>query len=388
MGYSMNRKMTLLIILSLGSAISARILSVATSQVLQEVARDAVAGDTILVSPGNYLLSKGSSLDPGNLPTGKGLVWIGSNGTAAHPIVLAGTDIHNPPVIRGESYSSGYGIHVTGDYVVLKNLVIHTIDKGIVFDNASDGIIEDCEIYNSGAELVHFRDASSRNRANRNHLYSSGNGGNGSIGEGFYVGTDQARWGAPDIDSSGWGDLAKTEGYGGYDYRVENTEITCNLISAISAEPFDIKEGTRFTVVKNNMIVGDSIGLKPGAQSYDDSFIDLKGVGATIKANQFFAGGNNIVKFVSEVKRQFSHIPASLTVDKNTSAWCDESGTDKNICRATENEIVDEITDPRTTCAEIFSLGSLTGIKNKSNERVFRIKSFSPKFDLLGRQYR
>lgn len=384
----MNRKIPLLILLTLCSALSARVLTVSTPLALQEAARDAIAGDTILVSPGDYLLSNGSSLDPGNLPTGKGLIWIGNNGTASHPIVLAGSDSQKPPVIHGESYSSGYAIHVTGDFVVLKNLAIHTIDKGIVFDNANDGIIEDCVIYNSGSELVHFRDASSRGRANRNHLFSSGNGGNGSIGEGFYIGTDQARWGAADIDSSDWGDKAKTEGYGGYDYRVENTEITCNLISAISAEPFDIKEGTRFTIVKNNMIVADSIGLKAGAESYDDSFIDLKGVSATITGNKFFAAGNNIIKFVSEVKRQFPHIPAALTPDKNTSAWCDESGTDKNVCRAAENEVVNAITDPRPSCAEIFPLGAVVSIKNKPRQLDSKIKKPSPKFDLLGRQHR
>jgi hypothetical protein len=271
---------------------------------------------------------------------------------------VTGKEPDNPPVLQGRGIESGYVIHVTGDHVVLKNLIIRTADKGVVFDNSSHSILEDCQIYNSGAELVHVRDSSCNVTISRNHLFGSGNGGRGSIGEGIYIGTDQARWGADDVPQSRWGDKAVSEGYGGYDWRVHNTKVLCNYLSGgISAECLDIKEGTRNTLVENNMLVGDSIGLKPGAKHYDDSFIDQKGVAGTFINNSFCECGNSISKYISEVTRsKYDHIPDSLTADGHASPWCDTDDQDGNDCSAENNAVVSTPRDPRGDCSPVFPI--------------------------------
>jgi len=333
-------------------------VTVTTSAELMSASSAAVAGDTILVKPGTYTGDISKSGDPGNLPNGTGYFWIGNDGTADHPIVVIGADSTQPPVLQGTTISSGYVFHVTGDHVVLKNLVLSIGDKGVVFDNANYGILEDCVIFNSGSELVHVRDGSSYVTLSRNRLYSSGNGGNGSVGEAFYIGTDQARWGAEGQPDSLWGSLALSEGYGGYDWRVEHTLVQCNFISGgISAEDMDIKEGTRYTVVKNNMCVGDSIALKPGAASENDSYIDQKGVKGTFIANRFWANGNSkVTKYIAEVTRvSYAHVSDSLTTVGYSSPWCDSGDADSNVCNAADNIIATEVVDTRGECAPVFA---------------------------------
>lgn len=369
----------------------AKIVPVTDAPALANAMRNAVAGDTIAVAPGLYVGDLASSGDPGNLPNGTGYFWVGNDGTPTNPIVVVGTNPSQPPQIRGASQTAGYVIHVTGAHVVLKNLDIAIGDKGVIFDNASYGIMEDCRISQAGAELVHVRDGSSNVKLSRNQLFSSGNGGNGSIGEGFYIGTDQARWGSEDFPQSAWGDKAISEGFGGYDWRVDSTIVQCNFVSGgISAECMDIKEGTRFTQVKDNVFVGDSIGKKPGAESYDDSFIDLKGVQATMTGNVFFNGGNTITRYIAEVTRvSYAHIPDSLTTDGHASPWCDTGDTDGNRCLSTENSVVTSLpADPRPSCQQIFAMdyakltGTPTSVKNISATKK---PQFQSAYDLLGR---
>lgn len=338
----------------------ARQVYVSTASELMDATKNAVAGDTIQVAPGEYSGDLTNSGDPGNLPNGTGYFWIGTDGTAENPIVVVGSDLENPPTLMGSSIDEGYVFHVTGDYVVLKNLILTRGDKGVIFDNANYGILEDCEIHNAGSELVHIRDGSSNCIISRNVMYNSGNGGNGSIGEGLYIGTDQARWGADDRPQSEWGDKAISEGYGGYDWRVHNTKVMYNYFKgSISAELMDVKEGTQNTYVEGNMYVGDSIGKKAGAQYYDDSFIDQKGVTGIYKKNSFFQGGNTLTKYISEVTRNsYAHVPANLTADDHAvSGWCDESANDGNEGWDWENEVVDAAVDPRpNSTVEYFEL--------------------------------
>jgi hypothetical protein len=362
-GFALHQPLPLLLALALAlpillpTSLHAARIPVDNAPALMAAMSGAVAGDTILVAPGTYAGDLALSGDPGNLPNGTGYFWVGNDGTASDPIVVIGSDPASPPRLEGAAITGGYVVHVTGDHVVLKNLVITRGDKGVIFDNASDGVLEDCEVFNVGSELVHVRDASDRVVLSRNRLYSSGNAGNGSIGEGFYIGTDQARWGADDVPQSGWGSEAIAEGYGGYDWRVDSTQVLCNWLSGISAELMDIKEGTRFTHVEGNMFVADSIGLKPGAQSYDDSFIDLKGVRATIVGNSFWNGGTSagIAKYVAEVTRiAYAQVPDSLTTAGYADPWCDTGDADNNDCAAASNTIATAATDPRGACVEQF----------------------------------
>ena len=387
----MNSKIVVFALISLCQYALAAQIPVHSSHQLMEAMKNAAAGDTILVSPGEYIGDLSLSGDPGNLPNGTGYFWVGNSGTPQHPIVIAALDPKQPPILKGSTLTSGYAIHITGDHIVLKSLKITHADKGVIFDNAAFALLEDCEVFNVGSELIHVRDGSNHITINRNKIYSSGNTGNGSIGEGIYVGTDQARWGADDVPESSWGAEAIAEGYGGYDWRVHDTQVSCNYISGgISAECLDIKEGTQRTIVTDNVLVGDSIGLKPGAQSYDDSFIDLKGVSAVIQQNTFYTVSNNITKFVAEVRRRFDHVPSDLTPANYSDPWCDENSEDANQCYANENTVTTTPpSDPRQNCGPMFDLDwsqlQQSTTATRSSRLISPVLQENHSYDLLGR---
>ncbi len=373
----------------------ARQVPVTTPNGLMTAMKTAVAGDTILVAPGTYTGEIALSGDPGNLPNGTGYFWVGNNGTAQHPIVIIAADPAHPPVLQGSTISSGYVVHVTGDYVVLKSLVITQGDKGVIFDNASNGILEDCEVYNVGAELIHVRDASSNVIISRNNIHNSGNTA-GTYGEGLYIGTDFARWGADDVAQTAtiapyWGPEGIAEGYGGYDWRVQNTQVMCNFFSGgISAECIDSKEGTQNTTVIGNVFVADSIGKKAGANFYDDSFIDQKGVKGVFTGNTFFLGGNTITTYIAEVLRSFPNVPSNLTAEKHAKPWCDNIlANDSNNCSAANNTVVTSSpADPRSACTSYFDMNwSALNSTPISGNRPIRPLSARPLtgYDLLGR---
>ena len=390
----MSRSLAAVALMTLAGAGFARQVPVTTSIGLMDATKAAVAGDTILVAPGTYTGSTSGSGDPGNLPNGRGYFWIGNDGTAAHPIVVVAQDPANMPVLQGTTVSTGYVFHVTGDHVVLKSLKLTTGDKAVMFDNASFGILEDCEAYNSGMELVHVRDSSSHVVISRNKIYNSGNGGNGSLGEGLYIGTDQARWGAADVPQSSWGSLAVSEGYGGFDWRVDSTLVTCNYFSgSISAELIDIKEGTQYTMVKGNVFIGDSIAMKAGAASENDSYIDQKGVKGVFTGNVFFGGSAKVTKFIAEVVRSFPQVPASLTPAGYASPWCDVGDADSNDCTAAKNTVATSApADPRTSaCNPYFDMDwAALGSTPTHILRTLQPKAVFQHFgyDLLGRAAR
>lgn len=329
-------------------------IDVGTESALLARMREAKAGDTILVAPGTYTGNTETSGDPGNLPNGKGYFWIGNDGTAQHPIVVMAKDSANQPRLQGTDIKSGYVVHVTGDHVVLRNLIMQRGDKVVMFDNANHGILENCVVRESGSELVHVRDGSSNVTISRNLLQNSGLV-SPNFGEGIYVGTDQARWGADDMPTSAWGDKAVSEGFGGYDWRVAGTRIFCNQIEDIAAELIDIKEGTRNTFVQYNVFDGDSTGRKGGSTyfSYVGSFVDQKGVLGTMTGNTFFRGSNGeLTDFIAEVKRTFPHVPANLTPEAHAKPWCDtKSSMDSNRCFAAENTVATQKPkDARDAC--------------------------------------
>ena len=141
------------------TAVVANQVNVSTVADLTSATLGAKAGDTIWVAPGKYELpTSNCKNDKFVNETGRdcGLIWLGADGTKANPVVLAGSDPKNPPEIFSSDYKHNYGIHVTGNYVILKNLKIHSFSKGVVFDNSVGALMEDCEVYHTGNEIVHL----------------------------------------------------------------------------------------------------------------------------------------------------------------------------------------------------------------------------------------
>ena len=366
----------------LSVAVFARQVNVSTVSDLTSATLAAKAGDTIWVAPGKYeLLSTNCKNDTFVNSTGRdcGLIWLGADGTKNNPVVLAGSDPTNPPEIYSSDYMHNYGIHVTGNYVILKNLKIHTFSKGVVFDNSVGALMEDCEVYHTGNEIVHVRDSSQQVTLNRNFIHGSGYE-IAKYGEGIYVGTYNTGWASSqqaDRDAGFWGTDASQHRYSGYDWRVNDTKITCNIVSGTTAENIDVKEGTVRGIVQGNMFIGDSLDYN-GEVSYDDANIDMKGAYWTVTGNYFYnskkqglpyynphfnyfveevvmpSNGN---KTGSNIGKYETAVGYPVTADKYAQkGWCDDSGTDKNDCVESKNHVVEEIRDVRNDCAELFKI--------------------------------
>ena len=363
-------------------AVFARQVNVSTVSDLTSATLAAKAGDTIWVAPGKYELpSTNCKNDTFVNSTGRdcGLIWLGADGTKTNPIVLAGSDPVDLPEIFSSDYKHNYGIHVTGNYVILKNLKIHSFSKGVVFDNSVGALMEDCEVYHTGNEIVHVRDSSQQVTLNRNFIHGSGYE-IAKYGEGIYVGTYNTGWASSqqaDRDAGFWGTDASQHRYSGYDWRVNDTKITCNIVSGTTAENIDVKEGTVRGIVQGNMFIGDSLDYN-GEVSYDDANIDMKGAYWTITGNYFYnskkqglpyynphfnyfveevvmpSNGN---KTGSNIGKYETAVGYPVTADKYAQkGWCDDSGTDKNDCVESKNHVVEEIRDVRNDCAELFKI--------------------------------
>ena len=388
------------------SFVFAKQVNVSTTDGLVQAALNSKAGDTIWVAPGKYELGRDlCNNDTFVNSTGRdcGLIWLGNSGTKEHPIVLVGKDPANPPDIYGTTIMKDVGIHITGDYVFLKNLRIHTFSKGVVFDNANDALLEDCEVFNTGTEIIHVRDSSQRVVLNRNLIHRSGFD-IARYGEGIYVGTYHTGWASSqqsDKNAGYWGSDASQHRYSGYDWRVDETQITCNVVKATTAENVDIKEGTRNGLIKGNMFVGDWTNTQlVGPYDSDDSNIDMKGSYWKVKDNYMYNSKKiglpyynpHFRYFVEEVvmrgdnvKKYENAMGYYVTADNYAqNGWCDNSSGDKNECLEADNKIVESIREVRNDCKELFVIpGTPITYSNVDfdaldSNRVSSIDVFSP----------
>ena len=364
------------------TAVFANQVNVSTVAELTSATLNAKAGDTIWVAPGKYELpTSNCKNDKFVNETGRdcGLIWLGADGTKANPVVLAGSDPKNPPEIFSSDYKHNYGIHVTGNYVILKKLKIHSFSKGVVFDNSVGALMEDCEVYHTGNEIVHVRDSSQQVTLNRNFIHGSGYE-IAKYGEGIYVGTYNTGWASSqqaDRDAGFWGTDASQHRYSGYDWRVNDTKITCNIVSGTTAENIDVKEGTVRGFVQGNMFIGDSLDYN-GEVSYDDANIDMKGASWTVTGNYFYNSKKQGLPyynphfnyFVEEVVMPSNGNKAGSNIEKYEKAvgyvvsvdkyaqkgWCDNSAIDSNDCVESKNTVVEEIREVRNDCEELFRI--------------------------------
>ena len=368
------------------TAVFAKQVNVSTVADLTSATLNAKAGDTIWVAPGKYELpTSNCKNDKFVNETGRdcGLIWLGADGTKANPVVLAGSDPAHPSEIFSSDYKHNYGVHVTGNYVVLKNLKIHTFSKGVVFDNSVGALMEDCEVYHTGNEIVHVRDSSQQVTLNRNFIHGSGYE-IAKYGEGIYVGTYYKGWASSqqsDKNAGFWGESASQHRYSGYDWRVNDTKITCNIVKATTAENIDVKEGTIRGIVQGNMFIGDSTNYD-GQVDHDDANIDMKGASWSVTGNYFYNSLNDKLPYYNSHFRYFveevvmpsnkADRPGSnigkyetavgyvVSVDNYAqNGWCDNSSTDKNDCVESENTVVEEIVDVRNNhdkCPELFKI--------------------------------
>ncbi|SET87670.1 DUF7594 domain-containing protein [Stigmatella erecta] len=248
--------------------------ALATTAAIQNALKSAAPGATLLIAPGTYTGSRSTSGDPG----GQGLFYAGASGTSSNPIVLKSCDPSNPATLRGTAVNDGsYGLHLTGDYWQVRDLIVTTAQKGIILDHGNRNVLSNVTVHNVGDEGVHFRDGSSYNTLEHSRIYNTGKYQPG-YGEGAYVGSDASS---------------------AYEHVVIGNVIrSTHFDGGITAEHLDIKEGADGTLVEYCTFNGTGIS----GQNSADSFVDVKGVNTIVRYNQGFRNGNALVLDAFQVR--------------------------------------------------------------------------------------
>ncbi|GAA4115003.1 hypothetical protein GCM10022393_14910 [Aquimarina addita] len=255
------------------------IISCNTVDCIRNAMENAQAGDEIIVASGTYTAT--DKFNFGNKATRFGS---DKNGTALQPITIRAENPSNPPVLKGtDGDYDGYVMFILGDYWILKDLILEEGSKGLVFDNANHGVIENVIVRELGEEGIHLRDGSSNNLVKDCRVYNVGIKKPG-IGEGLYVGSDKGQHENP----SNGGNLFDNE----YSPSCDNNVIDgCIVGPNVTAEGVDVKEGTENTIIRNCTFSADGISGENSA----DAFIDLKGAYGFVYNNTFNLEGSTII---------------------------------------------------------------------------------------------
>ena len=240
-----------------------RVINCADDDSLEAALLNARPGDEIILKAGVTFIG-GSRSAADNFSA----FWSDQDGEPGKPIILRGESSTNKPTITAnrDGYS-WYGINLTGDYWIMKDFIVRRVNKGIVLDGSNNCELIDLEVFDIGQEAIHLRTGSSNNLIKGCLVRDTGKRSekDQGFGEGIYVGSDR-------------------KAHGKFDPNCNNNIIEdCVLGPNITADFFDIKEGTEGTVIRNNTFFASGI---TGANS-GDSFIDLKGIFGYVYGNTF-----------------------------------------------------------------------------------------------------
>jgi len=230
------------------------VVNVTTGPELTAALANARPGQVIRLAAGSYTaIQRDSSIF-------KALV----SGTASSPITLEGP---SNAVLQGSSTGTGYAMHLNGaSYWILRGFTVTNVGKGIMLDNAQRCLIDNVTVHNIGQEGVHFRTNSANNTIQNSRIYDTGRS-SPDYGEAIYIGSAVSNWGRYT---------------GGQPDRSDNVRaINNHLGPGVSAEHFDIKEGTTGCEIRGNTM--DAAGMS-GA-NFSDSYIDAKSNNCTIADN-------------------------------------------------------------------------------------------------------
>lgn len=242
---------------------------------LLDALENAQPGDEIILAPGNYVGGTRSVQPFDNFSS----FASDRDGTDEKPIILRGSSATNKPVITTKAgrVHSWYGINLTGNHWIIKDIEITNVAKGIVLDDASHCQLLGLKVSNVGEEAIHLRSGASNNLIKGCEISYTGQiEGKEGFGEAVYIGSDRKRHGANPGDA---------------DYPACDNNITedCIIGPFITADAFDVKEGTENSVIRRNTFYAEGV---TGANS-GDSFIDLKGIYGYVYDNTFNINPNN-----------------------------------------------------------------------------------------------
>jgi preprotein translocase subunit YajC len=280
----MNSRLFLILLMFFSNFLIAQKIECSTVECIQNAMKNAKPGDEIIIADGVYAPTNKVEDNLGKFVRFTSTV----NGTAAKPITLRGKSTGaKRPILKvpDNDLYDGAVISINGDYWVFKDLILEQGAKGIMIDNSNFTKIINVKVNNVGEEAIHIRDGSSNCLIDACEVTLTGRGKDkAGFGEAIYIGSDGADHATP-------GGTNKNK----YNRDCKNNTVqNCILGPNISAEPMDIKEGTDYTVVKNNTF--DATGMT-GA-NFSDSFIDIKGINGFIYNNTFNVKGSSVLQSI------------------------------------------------------------------------------------------
>lgn len=280
---------------------------VSTGQALIKALSTAMPGDSILLEPGVYsnpTQQESISDGLGNTTERKWIFRSAAKGTQDRKIRLASKDTQKPAILKGNGWNAdGYGLYLTGDNWIIENIHITEAAKGIVVDRAKEVIIRNVKIYNIGQEGLHIRDGAQHVTIENSVLKDIGIWNDG-YGEGIYIGSDKSVWKEGDGKKLGEKGLL-------YSRDVHHVFVrSCTLGPNITAEPFDIKEGSSYILIENCDIYGSGVS----GENYADSLIDIKGTSIIVRKNRLYQEENpKILRGIHIIPRTSAGVPAEYT---------------------------------------------------------------------------
>ena len=233
---------------------------------LRKAVKNAKAGDVIKVAGGLYDCSDGKILAE-------------ADGTAEAPITLEALDPSAPPLLIARDTARGYILHITGDWWVIDGIDCNYVQKGIVLDNSNHTVIQNCEIFETGAEAVAIRDGSSYCTVKNCNIHDTGLVSPG-YGEGVYIGSSKE----------------KTE----FDFKCDHNKVIGCTFKNVAAEHVDVKEYTTDTEISGCTFYGDGMS----GENYAGSFLDLKGNDCYVHDNVGYRNKNPKIVAAFEVHEQ------------------------------------------------------------------------------------
>jgi hypothetical protein len=228
------------------------------------------SGTTITVASSAQLAAALKAVKPGQTIALKDGTYTGSNviaavnGTASAPITITGS---RKAILTTGSASSGYGLHITGDYYKILGLSVTNSGKGIVLDGSIRTLISGVDVGRTGTEGVHFRAGSSDGIIENSIIHDVGTT-TPEYGEGIYIGSAKSNW-------------AKIMGSATVMDKTDRIVVRNNQIKNTPAEGIDIKEGTVDGLVTGNVFTNAGYS----GVHFGDSWMDVKGNNYKITGN-------------------------------------------------------------------------------------------------------
>gem|GEM_PF-1242966 len=231
----------------------AQIVNVSTATQLKNAMDAAQPGQTIVLADGVYDLSSGIFTPP-----------IGLDGTPTQPITVKGS---RKAILTTGTHITGYGFQFKGNkYWILKGFTTRNCKNGIMVDSSQYITIDSIQSVYTGQAGINLRRYSSYCTVKNCYVDSAGIL-DPAYGEGIYVGSAYENW--------------CTNTYCNIDTCNYNKILYNSFGNYVLAENVDIKEGTKYGLVRSNTFNGTGLANVNGG----DSWIDVKGNYWTVELN-------------------------------------------------------------------------------------------------------